>query len=120
MNTFFGITEFVPDATIVASGCQYLILYPYYMRKVDVPQLVSREVAHLLRRERLRRGMSMTKVAEQSGLSRQMISYIEQGMRNPTLDTLLRITIALNVDLPKLIKRASSTRHRTIPMSARS
>jgi transcriptional regulator with XRE-family HTH domain len=48
----------------------------------------------------------MTQVAERSGLSRQMISYIEQGMRNPTLDTLLRITIALNIDLSKLIKKA--------------
>jgi len=78
------------------------------MRKTDVPQLVSREVARLLRRERLRREMSMTQVAERSGLSRQMISYIEQGMRNPTLDTLLRITIALNIDLPQLIKHASN------------
>ncbi len=84
------------------------------MGKAEVPQLVSREVAQLLQRERMRRGMSMTQVAEQSGLSRQMISYIEQGMRNPTLDTLLRITIALNVDLSKLIKRASKARSRKI------
>ena len=49
----------------------------------------------------------MTEVADQAGLSRQMISYIEQGMRNPTLDTLLRIAGALNVDLSGLIKRAS-------------
>ncbi len=79
------------------------------MGKADSPQIVSREVAQLLRRERLRRGMSMTQLAERSGLSRQMISYIEQGMRNPTLDTLLRITNALNIDLSKLIKRASKT-----------
>ena len=77
------------------------------MGKAEVSQVVSGEVAQLLRGERLRRGMSMTQVAEQSGLSRQMISYIEQGMRNPTLDTLLRIANALNLDLWKLIKRAS-------------
>jgi transcriptional regulator with XRE-family HTH domain len=82
------------------------------MKKVNVPQLVSREVARLLRRERLRRGKSMTQVAERSGLSRQMISYIEQGMRNPTLDTLLRIAAALDIDLPELIRRASSAAKR--------
>lgn len=77
------------------------------MPRADVPKLVSLEVARLLRKERVSRGMSMTEVADQAGLSRQMISYIEQGMRNPTLDTLLRIAGALNVDLSGLIKRAS-------------
>jgi transcriptional regulator with XRE-family HTH domain len=80
------------------------------VRETNIPRLVSLEVARLLRSERVRRGMSMTQVAEKSGLSRQMISYIEQGMRNPTLDTLLRIAIALDVDLSKLIKRASTAR----------
>lgn len=47
--------------------------------------------------------MSITQVAERSGLSRPMISYVEQRTRNPTLDTLVRITIALNVDLSRLI-----------------
>jgi len=79
------------------------------MGKADSPQIVSRQVAQLLIKERLRRGMSMTQVAERSGLSRQMISYIEHGRRNPTLDTLLRIANALNIDLSKLIKRASKT-----------
>jgi transcriptional regulator with XRE-family HTH domain len=36
-----------------------------------------------------------------------MVSYVERGMRNPTLDTLLRIAAALDVDLSKLLKQAS-------------
>ncbi len=48
----------------------------------------------------------MNRVAQQSGLSQQMVSYVERGMRNPTLDTLLRISAALNVDLSDVLKRA--------------
>ena len=61
----------------------------------------------MLREERTRRGLSMNRLAEKSGLSQQMVSYVERGIRNPTLDTLLRIANALDVDLWKLIKRAS-------------
>lgn len=49
----------------------------------------------------------MTKLAEESGLSQQMISYVERGMRSPTLDTLLRISTVLDVDLWKILKEAS-------------
>ncbi len=52
----------------------------------------------------------MYRVAKGSGLSLQMISYVEHGRRNPTLDTLLRIANALDVDLWRLIKRASLRR----------
>jgi transcriptional regulator with XRE-family HTH domain len=49
----------------------------------------------------------MNRLAEKSGLSQAMVSYVERGIRNPTLDTLLRIAGALNVDLARLIKQAS-------------
>ena len=35
-----------------------------------------------------------------------MVSYIEQEKRNPSLDTLLRLTRALQVNLDDLIRRA--------------
>lgn len=52
----------------------------------------------------------MTKLAGESGLSQQMISYVERGLRNPTLDTLLRIAAVLKVDLWELLKEASARR----------
>jgi transcriptional regulator with XRE-family HTH domain len=79
--------------------------------KRDIPQIIVLEVVRLLHAKRIRAGISMNRLAEKSGLSRAMVSYVERGMRNPTLDTLLRIAIALDVDLPKLIKRASSVLH---------
>ena len=51
----------------------------------------------------------MNQVAERAGLSQQMVSYVERGMRNPTLETLLRITAALDVDLARVLQQARKT-----------
>ena len=48
----------------------------------------------------------MNLVAERAGLSQQMVSYVEREMRNPTLETLLRISAALEIDLWKVMRRA--------------
>jgi transcriptional regulator with XRE-family HTH domain len=80
------------------------------MPMTDASRIIARKVTRLLREERIRAGLSIYRVAKKSGVSQQMIGYVERGMRNPTLDTLLRITIALDVDLSKLIKRASRAR----------
>lgn len=69
---------------------------------------VSLKVAKLLQGERERRGISMTRLAEEAGISQPMVSYVERGMRNPTLDTLLRIANVLEVDLWKVIRTAST------------
>jgi len=78
----------------------------------DTSRIIAREVTRLLREERIGAGLSIYRVAKKSGVSQQMIGYVERGMRNPTLDTLLRIAGALNVDLWKLIKRAQNALHR--------
>lgn len=63
-------------------------------------------VAQILRQERERRGLSMNSVAERAGLSQQMVSYVERQMRNPTLETMLRIAAALDIDPVELLRRA--------------
>jgi transcriptional regulator with XRE-family HTH domain len=50
----------------------------------------------------------MLRVAEKAGLSQQMVSYVERGMRNPSLDTLLRLSDALDISLPELLQRAGA------------
>lgn len=64
------------------------------------------KVISLLRQERERRELSKYFVAQESGLSPQMIAYVENGERNPTLETVLRMAEALDVDLAETIKRA--------------
>ena len=88
------------------------------MPKKDIPrsmplEVVALEVVRLLRKERIRREISLNRLAENAGLSRSMVSYVERGIRNPTLDTLLRIAIALDVDLWRLLKQASTARRST-------
>lgn len=63
-------------------------------------------MARLLKEEREKRGHSLNLLSEKAGLSRQTISFIEQEERNPTLDTLLRLTAAMDVELESVIARA--------------
>lgn len=60
----------------------------------------------LLQKERERRKLSKYFVAQESGLSPQMIAYVENGERNPTLETVLRMAEALNVNFEDIIRRA--------------
>lgn len=78
------------------------------MSEKDISRRVVEAVAHDLRDERIRQRVSMDSLAAKSGLSQPMISYVERGMRNPTLDTLLRIADALGVDLWELLRKASN------------
>jgi transcriptional regulator with XRE-family HTH domain len=48
----------------------------------------------------------MNLVAERAGLSQQMVSYVERDMRNPTLETLLRISAAIGIDFAKVMRQA--------------
>lgn len=67
---------------------------------------IASEVARIIRQERIGRGLSLNGLAERAGLSRQMVSYVEQEERNPSLDTLLRIADVLETPLDTLIQRA--------------
>lgn len=54
----------------------------------------------VLRQERERKGLSLTEVAERSGLTRAMLSKLENGRNpNPTLDTLARYALAMDMEL---------------------
>jgi DNA-binding Xre family transcriptional regulator len=53
-----------------------------------------------LRHERERKGLSLTEVSERSGLTRAMVSKLENGRNpNPTLDTLARYAMAMDMEL---------------------
>jgi transcriptional regulator with XRE-family HTH domain len=48
----------------------------------------------------------MTVLAQKSGLSQAMISFIEREIRNPSLETLLRISSVLELHLDEILRRA--------------
>ena len=65
-------------------------------------------LVRLLRDKRVALGLSMNTVAKRSRLSHSMISRVEHELRRPTLDTLLRIAEAMQIDLWPLVKEAES------------
>jgi Predicted transcriptional regulators len=76
------------------------------MSEAELREKTSAQVAKILKELRKERGLSMTELAARSGLSRAMISFIENELRNPTLDTLLRIAAVLNVELADVLRDA--------------
>lgn len=71
-----------------------------------IRQAVCSQVARILREKREQKGLSMTQLAHQAGLSQAMISFVERELRNPTLDTLLRIAAVLEADLAQVLRQA--------------
>ena len=67
---------------------------------------VIARVARFLKEERVRQELSINEVATRSGLSRAMVMRVEKRERLPTIDTLLRITGALDILLGEVISRA--------------
>lgn len=56
----------------------------------------------------MKQKLSLNVLAARAGLNRQTVSFIEQEERIPTIDTLLRITMALDVELEVLIRKAKA------------
>jgi transcriptional regulator with XRE-family HTH domain len=70
---------------------------------------ICAELARLLREERLRRKLSLNALSAKAGLNRQAVTFIERELRIPTVDTLLRLTQALEV-LPEALLRKARKR----------
>ncbi len=60
-------------------------------------------VAANLRRLRLKRGLSLERLAQRSGVSRAMLSQIELGRSAPTITSLWKVARALDVTFSALI-----------------
>jgi transcriptional regulator with XRE-family HTH domain len=86
--------------------CQVPLALFFNVASNKSQQAVCARVARMLRQERESQGLSMNRVAERAGLSQQMVSYVEREMRNPTLETLLRIAAALEIDLAQILQSA--------------
>lgn len=78
------------------------------MPEIGRHQAICAEVIRHLREERKRRGLSNYAVAKRCGVSQSMLSLVERGLRNPTLETILKISDALEVDLSDIVRRATA------------
>lgn len=76
------------------------------MSLAKASQIECQKIIQLLKEEREKKSLSKYLIAQKSGLSQQVIGYMEKGHRIPSLETVLRIAKAMNVDLAVIIKRA--------------
>lgn len=74
------------------------------------PEIIGSAIVQLLRKKREALGLSMNQVASKAGLSHSMISRVEHELRKPTLDTLLRMARAMEIDLWPFLKKAEAQR----------
>ena len=76
------------------------------MSKSKLRESTCSNVVHILAEERKKQKMAMRDLADSAEVSQAMISLVENGLRNPTLETLLRIADALGVELSDIIAKA--------------
>jgi len=72
-------------------------------------EAIRRELVRLLREEREQRKLSNYAVCQRSGVSESMLSLVERGLRNPTVELMLRIADGIGANLPALIEKATTT-----------
>lgn len=57
-----------------------------------------------LKQARINRGITRYQLSKDTGLSDSSISNIEDLKQNPTLSTLMEMSVSINFDLPKVLK----------------
>ena len=68
---------------------------------------ISMRVLELLKLAREERGLSAYRLAKLCGLHQTTLSLFDNQKRTPTLESLLQIALALELDLGQLINRAT-------------
>ena len=76
------------------------------MPSISHYEAVRAEIVRLMRDERLRQKLSKYELSQRTGVSQSMLSLVERGQRNPTLELMLRVADGMGVDLDVLIKKA--------------
>lgn len=80
----------------------------------EIKELIGSHIKQLRRS----RGMSQEELAEKIGIGSKYLSSIERGRENPTLDTLIRLSLGLNIDIFEMVnysqKKSANELRKTI------
>ncbi len=74
-------------------------------RRIDHAPLP--EISGRLRAARKARGLTLERLARESGVSKSMLSQIERGQANPTLATLWALTRSLDIEIQDLLRETA-------------
>jgi transcriptional regulator with XRE-family HTH domain len=84
-------------------------VWKYEQAHPDAAEDLASVVGINLRRLRVRRGLSLERLAKASGVSRAMLGQVELGQSAPTINVLWKIARALDVTFSALISRHSES-----------
>src|SRR5690348_10488835 len=76
---------------------------------------LAQRIGTMVRSARMTRFMSTSELAREAGLSKTIVGRIESGEGNPSIETLWRISTALQVPLGYLLGEHFNPRVRRIP-----
>ncbi|MFN3738069.1 helix-turn-helix domain-containing protein [Hydrogenophaga sp.] len=80
------------------------LLGPTVSARVDSRGPIEHVLAGNLVRERELRQWTQEKLSQASGVGREHLAHIERGEQNPTLDTLVRLAVGLDISVDALLK----------------
>ena len=80
---------------------------------------VARAIATIVTRRRTEMGLSQTALAKIVGVSQPVIARVESAEHNPTLETLVRLANALDIELELTITPAGRTDATRLPSNGR-
>src|SRR3954451_1620733 len=83
----------------------------------DLPAL-ARRIGRVVRARRAARGISVSELAREAGLSKTILARIEAGAGNPSMETLWRVSQALQVPLGSLLAEDPEPRVRVVRRGA--
>ena len=77
----------------------------------DLERALNSVISQRVREHRQQLGLTVAQLAESSGISKGMLSKIENGHASPSLGTLARVAAAINVPVTSLfrVSRKSTT-----------
>ena len=74
------------------------------MPRSRVATKTTTEFGRRVRARREQLGLSQMAVAERAGVHFTYVSDVERGVRNPSLNTMVKVAAALETDLNKLVR----------------
>lgn len=75
----------------------------------DAARNLATAIGRRVRHERQARGWTLDALSDAAGVSRRMLINVEQGVANPSVGTLLKLSDALGIGLPALVELPQRT-----------
>ncbi len=71
---------------------------------------LSKKLGRVIRRRRKKLGLSQEELAHQAGITRNYVSLLELGQRNPTLNVIALLARALDTTVTVLVREVEAGR----------